>query len=159
MPIEWISLPKCNLPFDSPSRYSLLSKERLACLTTLEHYIEIGSVKELPLQTTDSLSSTFPPVLKKGTNKMSGCIDLCRPNQHIWYEHFKMEGLHTIRSLSATTTSLRRSTFPASTCTSSSGKPTAGTCGSCGRARNTSASTCPSNWPQPGGSPRRGWHQ
>ena len=34
---------------------------------------------------------------KKGTNKTRGCIDLRRPNQHIWYEHFKMEGLHTIQ--------------------------------------------------------------
>ena len=59
MPLDWISLPECNLPFDSTSRYLVLSKERLACSATLEHYIKIGSVKELPPETTDGLWSTF----------------------------------------------------------------------------------------------------
>ena len=30
---------------------------------------------------------------------MRGCIDLRRLNQHIWYKHLKMEGLHTIQPL------------------------------------------------------------
>ena len=30
---------------------------------------------------------------------MRGCIDLRRPNERIWYEHFNMEGLHTIQQL------------------------------------------------------------
>ena len=76
MPIDWISLPECNLPFDSISKYPLPSKERLACSATLEHYIKIGSVKELPPETTDGLWSTFFPVPKKRTDKMRGCIDL-----------------------------------------------------------------------------------
>ena len=54
-PIEWISLLECNLPFDSTSRSLVLNKERLECSTTLEHYIKIGSVKELPPKTTDGL--------------------------------------------------------------------------------------------------------
>ena len=80
MPIDWISFSNCNLPFDSTSRYLVLNKEQLACSATLEHYIKIGSVKELPPETTDGLWSTFFPVPKKGTNKMRGCIDLHRPN-------------------------------------------------------------------------------
>ena len=68
----------------------------MACLATLEHYIKIGSVEELPPETSDGLWSTFFLVLKKDTSKMRGCIDLCKRNEHIWYEHFKMEGLHTI---------------------------------------------------------------
>ena len=55
MPLDWISLPECNLPFDSTSMYPVLRKERLACSATLEHYIKIGSVKELPPETTDGL--------------------------------------------------------------------------------------------------------
>ena len=55
MPIEWISLPECNLPFDFASRYPVLSKERLGCSATLEHYIKIGSVKELHPETIDGL--------------------------------------------------------------------------------------------------------
>ena len=30
---------------------------------------------------------------------MRGSIDLGRSNEHIWYEHFKMEGLYTIQQL------------------------------------------------------------
>ena len=96
MPIKWISPPKTNLLFDYAARYPVGSKEQLACLATLEHYIKIGSVEELPLETSDGLWLTFFLVLKKGTNKMQGCIDLRRLNEHIEYEHFKMEGLHMI---------------------------------------------------------------
>ena len=99
MPIEWISPPETNLLFDSAARYPVGSKERMACLATPEHYIKIGSVKELPLEISDGCWSTFFAVPKKGTGKMWGCIDLRRPNEHIWYEHFKMEGLHTIQQL------------------------------------------------------------
>ena len=76
MPIDRISLLECNLPFDSASRYPVLSKEQLGCSATLEHYIKIGSIKELPPETTDGLWSTFFPVPKKRTDKMRGCIDL-----------------------------------------------------------------------------------
>ena len=55
MPIEWISLPENNSPFDSATRYPVDSKERLACSKTLEHYIKIGSVEELPPETSDGL--------------------------------------------------------------------------------------------------------
>ena len=97
MSSEWISPPKTNLPFHFATRYPVGSKERLACSTTLEHYIKIGSVQELPVETSDGLWSTFFPVLKKGTDKMRGCIDLRTHTECIWYEHFKMEGLHTIQ--------------------------------------------------------------
>ena len=110
MPIDWTSPPKCNLPFDSTTKYSFRSKEQLTCSATLEHYIKIGSVQELPPETSGGLWSTcFPvpkkgddnffPILKKGTDKMRGCVDLMKPNSCIWYEHFKMEGLHTIQQL------------------------------------------------------------
>ena len=55
--------------------------------------------EELPPETSDGLWSTFFPVPKKGTDKMRRCIDLRRPNEHIEYEHFKMETLHTIQQL------------------------------------------------------------
>ena len=38
-------------------------------------------------------------MLKKGTDKMRGCVDHCKPNSCIWYEYFEMEGLHTIQQL------------------------------------------------------------
>ena len=61
--------------------------------------VKIGSVQELPLETFDGLWSTFLPVPKKRTGKMRGCVDLRKPNSYIRYEHFKMEGLHTIQQL------------------------------------------------------------
>ena len=36
---------------------------------------------------------------KKGTDKMRGCVDLRKPNECIRYEHFKMEGLHTVAQM------------------------------------------------------------
>ena len=99
MPIDWTSPPKCNLPFDSAARYLVGSKERLACSATLEHYIKIGSVQELPPETSDGLWSTFFLLPKKGTNKMRDCVDPRKPNSCIRYEHFKMEGLHTNQQL------------------------------------------------------------
>ena len=35
---------------------------------------------------------------KSGTDKMRGCIDLTTINPYLKYEHFKMEGLHTVQS-------------------------------------------------------------
>ena len=99
MPIDLTSPPECNLPFDSATRYSVGSKERLACSTTLEHYLKIGSVEELPPETSDGLWSTVFPEPKKGTDKMRGFVDLRKPHSCIQYEHFKMEGLHTIPQL------------------------------------------------------------
>ena len=55
MPIDRTSPPECNLPFDFATRYLVGSKERLACSATLKHYIKIGSVQELPPETSDGL--------------------------------------------------------------------------------------------------------
>ena len=90
MPIDWISPLETNLPFDSATRYPVGSEERLACSATLEHYLKIGSVQELPLETSGSLWSTFFPVPKKGTDKMRGCVDLCKPNRTGRMEHAGM---------------------------------------------------------------------
>ena len=98
MSIEWIS-PKTNLPFDSATTYPIGSEERWACSATLEHYLEIGSVLELPPKTSDGLWSRFFLILKKGTGKMRGCVDLRKPNSCIQFKHFEMEGLHTIPQL------------------------------------------------------------
>ena len=75
--------PECNLPFDFATRYPLGTKEQLACSATLEHYLKIGSVDELPPETSDGLWSTFFPVPKKGTGKIRGCVDLRRPKSCI----------------------------------------------------------------------------
>ena len=104
MPIEWISLPKTNLPFNSATRYPVGSKEQLACSATLEHYIKIGSVEQLPPETSNGLWSTFFPVPKKGTDKMRGCIDLRRPNKHIEYSTSRWRACTRSNSSSAATT-------------------------------------------------------
>ena len=99
VPIDWERAPPENKSFDSALRYPPGSKERVACTKTLQHYIAIGSARPLPSDTQDGLWSTFFPVPKKGTDKMRGCVDLRCTNECIKYEHFKMEGLHTVAQL------------------------------------------------------------
>ena len=55
VPIEWEQAPPVNKPFDSALRYLPGSKERVSCTKTLQHYLEIQSVRELPPETTDGL--------------------------------------------------------------------------------------------------------
>jgi hypothetical protein len=101
VPIEWCQdyKPGTNKPFDSALRYRVDSKERQSCSKTLQHYLDIGAVEVLPPDTQGGLWHTFFPVPKKGTDKVRGCIDLRKVNQHIVYRHFKMEGLHTVSQL------------------------------------------------------------
>ena len=40
---------------------------------------KIGSMEELPPETSDGLWLTFFPVPKKGTNKMQGCVIFASP--------------------------------------------------------------------------------
>ena len=92
VPIEWCQdyKPGTYKPFDSARRYRVDSKERQSCSKTLQHYLDIGAVEVLPPDTQDGLWHTFFPVPKKGTDKVRGCIDLRKVNQHIVYRHFKM---------------------------------------------------------------------
>ena len=91
--------PPENRPYDSAARLPPRSPELEACTATLEHYLECAAVEELPDDTQDGLWSTFFPVEKKNTTKVRGCLDLRPLNRHLRYEHFKMEGLHTVRDL------------------------------------------------------------
>ena len=101
IPLNFIdgTRPLDNTPFDSATRLQPGSPELEACRKTLQHYIDIGAVEELSSETKDGLWSSFFPVAKKNTNKMRGCLDLRKLNAHLEYEHFKMEGLHTVRDL------------------------------------------------------------
>ena len=70
-----------------------------ACGATLQHYLDIGSVQALADQTeTAGVWSALFPVPKKNTDKVKGCIDLTTINPYLQYEHFKMEGLHTVQA-------------------------------------------------------------
>ena len=44
MPIDWISPPETNRPFDSAIRYPVGAKERPACSAALGHYLKIGDL-------------------------------------------------------------------------------------------------------------------
>ena len=92
VPIDWEQPLPDNKPFDLAWRFKPDSKERVACSTILQHYLDIGSVRILSPDTTDGHWSTFFPVPKKGTDKMRGCVDLRCTNECIRYEHFKLEG-------------------------------------------------------------------
>ena len=91
--------PPENRPYDSAAQQSPRSPELEAYTTTLQHYLESAAVEELPADPEGGLWSTFFPVAKKNTAKVRGCLDLRPLNRQLWYEHVKMEGLHTERDL------------------------------------------------------------
>ena len=91
--------PPENRSYDSAARLPPRSAELEACSATLLHYLEATAVEELPADTEGGLWSTFFPVAKKNTTKMRGCLDLRPLNRYLRYEHFKMEGLQTVRDL------------------------------------------------------------
>ena len=91
--------PPENRPYDTAARLPPRSPELEACTATLQHYLESAAVAELPADTEGGLWSTFFPVEKKNTTKVRGCLDLRPLSRHLRYEHFKMEGLHTVRDL------------------------------------------------------------
>ena len=101
IPLEWTNgPPPFNQPFDSARSLVGKPKELQSCRDTLQHYLAIGSVRPLQDQSdTRGVWSAFFPVPKKGTDKMRGCIDLTMINPFLKYEHFKMEGLHTVQAL------------------------------------------------------------
>ena len=100
IPLDWTDgPPQFTRPFDSAKSLTGRPTDLEACRKTLQHYLDIGSVQALPDQSsTDGVWSAFFPVPKKGTDKMRGCIDLNTINPYLQYEHFKMEGLHTIQA-------------------------------------------------------------
>ena len=91
--------PQEKRPYDSAARLSPRSPELEACIATLQHYLELVAVEELPADTEGGLWSTFFPVDNKNTTKVRGCLDLRPLNRHLRYDQFKMEGLHTVRDL------------------------------------------------------------
>ena len=100
IPLEWTdSPPPFNRPFDSATSLQGRPKDLEACRATLQHYLDIGSVEPLadPSETAGVWSALFP-VPKKGTDKVRGCIDPTTINPYLRYEHFKMEGLHTVQA-------------------------------------------------------------
>ena len=101
IPLEWIAGPPSpNRLFDSALGLKGRQLELQACRDTLEHYLEIGSIRALLDQAdTTGVWMSFFPVAKKGTSKMRGCMDARYLNQHLMYHHFKMEGVHTLQSV------------------------------------------------------------
>ena len=101
IPLEWIDGPPLpNRPFDSALGLQGRQLELQACRDTISHYLEIGSIRALLDQAdTTGVWMSFFPVAKKGTAKMRGCMDARYPNQHLMYQHFKMEGVHTLQSV------------------------------------------------------------
>ena len=91
-------------PIQSPLRFCDLSAKSLKGVRRLQQHASALSRNRLcgPLPNqdeTDGVWSTFFPVAKKGTDKLRGCIDLRTINPFLRYEHFKMEGTHTLASM------------------------------------------------------------
>ena len=123
--IEWISTLETNLSFDSAPRYPIDNKERLACSATLEHYIKTGSIKEQPRKTSDRLWSTF---CFEERYQRDASIS-ASPTNTFGTSTSRWRGLIRFSNSFTATNILPRWILATSTCTSSSAKPTASTCG------------------------------
>ena len=101
IPFEWEGdPPPDNRPFDSALSLQGRTSDLEACRKTLQHYISIGAVVQLEDQSdTTGVWSSFFPVPKKGTDKVRGCINLTTINPYLKYQHFKMEGTHTVAQM------------------------------------------------------------
>lgn len=92
--------PSERPPVDSAAALRSDPVRYQACVDTVSAYLTKRMISRVPKdeEGRGCYQRVFP-VPKKGTGQWRGCLD-CRPvNEGLEYQHFKMEGLHTIRDL------------------------------------------------------------
>jgi hypothetical protein len=97
---SWLDHPPAPRPaFDSADR--IVDPVRWAATAaTVEKYFSIGATERVPVgEEGQGTYLTFFPVEKKTPGQWRGCLDARPVNEAIPHEHFKMEGLATVRSL------------------------------------------------------------
>ena len=86
-------------PFDSANKISDTVRWQAAD-ATVKKYHQIKVTEIVPKeQEGKGLYMTFFPVAKKDKNGWRGCLDVRPVNELLDHQHFKMEGLHTVREL------------------------------------------------------------
>lgn len=68
--------------------------------STVKKYLAFGALELVPsVEQGKGLYMNIFPVEKKTPGEWRGCLDARPVNEHLEYEHFKMEGMHTVRQL------------------------------------------------------------
>ena len=104
--LDLMSVPSVTTPVDSAIRLRSDPVRYAACASTVSSYLKKSIIEPVPqAEWGQGLYQIFFPVPKKQPGQWRGCLDARPINEELPYEHFKMEGLHTVKSL------LRRDDF------------------------------------------------
>ena len=97
---DWLNgPPPLWQAFDPAERISDPVWLAATCKTVLKYY-KIGALELVPsAERGKGTYLTFFPVEKKTPGEWRGCLDARPVNEVLQHEHFKMEGLHTVRHL------------------------------------------------------------
>ena len=94
------AVPAHSQPVDSAIRLRSDAVRHAACASTVQSYLTKSIIEPVPLaERGQGLYQIFFPVAKKQPGQWRGCLDARPINEELPYEHFKMEGLHTVKSL------------------------------------------------------------
>ena len=87
-------------PVDSAARLAGDPTRLAACADTIQAYMSKKVLELVPeCERGEGLYQVFFPVPKKNPGEWRGCLDARPVNAELRYEKFKMEGLHTVKSL------------------------------------------------------------
>jgi len=87
-------------PVDSAARLAGDPTRLAACADTIQAYMSKKILELVPeCERGEGLYQVFFPVPKKNPGEWRGCLDARPVNAELRYEKFKMEGLHTVKSL------------------------------------------------------------
>ena len=88
----------CNEPFDSAHSLTGRPSQLQACRQTVQSYLAKDIIEPV-LDNSPGLYAAFFGVPKKDSQELRGCWDGRALNEYIRYEHFKMEGVQTLKDL------------------------------------------------------------
>ena len=96
--LDLIDTPQCNEPFDSAHSLTGRPAQLQACQETVQSYLAKDIIEPV-FDSSPGLYAAFFGVPKKDSPELTGCWDGRVLNEYIRYEHFKMEGVQTLKDL------------------------------------------------------------
>ena len=96
--LDLIDTPQCNEPFDSAHSLTGRPAQLQACQETVQSYLAKDIIEPV-FDNSPGLYAAFFGVPKKDSQELRGCWDGRALNEYIRYEHFKMEGVQTLKDL------------------------------------------------------------
>ena len=96
--LDLIDNPQFNEPFDSAHSLTGRPAQLQACQETVQSYLAKDIIEPV-FDNSPGLYAAFFGVPKKDSQELRGCWDGRALNEYIRYEHFKMEGVQTLKDL------------------------------------------------------------